>query len=54
MVRGNPEILGITDLPIAATTVQVPTMRSTARPSTWKQNGLCLRRCREILAQFQA
>ena len=53
MVRETQKILGITDLPITATTVRVPTMRSHCEAvNVETERPMSPERCREILAQF--
>ncbi len=53
MVRETQKILGIPHLPITATTVRVPTMRSHCESiNVETERPLSPERCREILAQF--
>ncbi|HHT72711.1 MAG TPA: aspartate-semialdehyde dehydrogenase [Firmicutes bacterium] len=53
MIRETQKILGIPDLPITATTVRVPTMRSHCESiNVETERPLSPERCREILAEF--
>ena len=53
MIRETQKILGKPDLPITATTVRVPTMRSHCESiNVETEQPLSPERCREILAQF--